>query len=197
MAHIGARLLAAQRIQVVAAGDALRELAQLGAREQLAQFRLADEDDLQQLLRRRLQVRQQPHVLEHLRRQVLRFVDDQDDAPALGVRREQAPIQPIDELLDAAPVGSVDRNPELLADAQQKFRGRDPRIQDDRDVGVLRHARQQRAHDGRLAGADLAGQLHETAGLVDAVQQVRERLGVPLAQVEIARVRRDRERPLV
>jgi hypothetical protein len=36
---------------VVAAGDALRELAQIGAVQQFAKLRLADQDDLQQLLR--------------------------------------------------------------------------------------------------------------------------------------------------
>ena len=43
-------------MQVVASGDALRELPQLIARQQLTQFGLADEDDLQQLLRVGLEV---------------------------------------------------------------------------------------------------------------------------------------------
>ena len=87
--------------------------------------------------------------------------------------------------------------PELLADGEQELRRRHLRIEDQGDLGVLRRLRQQRAHDGGLAGADLAGELHEAAGLVDAVQQVRQRLGVPLAEVEIARIRSDRERLLV
>src|SRR4029077_16930890 len=57
--------------------------------------------------------------------------------------------------------------------------------------------REERTHDGGLAGADFAGELHEAAGLVDAVQQVRERLRVPLTQVEVARIGRDRERLFV
>src|SRR6185312_1520022 len=46
-----------------------------------------------------------------------------------------------------------------------------------------------------LAGADLAGQLHETAAatLADAVQQVRERVPVALAQENVARIGGDRE----
>ena len=56
VAHVGGGLLARQRVQVIAAGDALRELAQLVARQQLAQLRLADEDDLQELLRVGLEV---------------------------------------------------------------------------------------------------------------------------------------------
>ena len=49
------------------------------------------------------------------------------------------------------------------------------------------------AHDRGLAGTHLARELNEAAGFVDAVQQVGEGLGVALAQVEIARVRCDRE----
>src|SRR5256885_6018177 len=38
---------------------------------------------------------------------------------------------------------------------------------------------------------------HEAARLVDAVQQVRQGFGVPLAQVQVARIGRDRERLFV
>ena len=67
------------------------------------------------------------------------------------------------------------------------------RIENHRDVGVLRDARQKRAHDRGLAGSHLARQLYEAARFVDAIEQMSQRLGVPLAQVQIARVRRDRE----
>ena len=66
MAHVRARLVLAQRLQVIAPGDALRDLPHLGPIEQLAQLGLTDQDDLQQLLLRRLEVRQQPHLLEQL-----------------------------------------------------------------------------------------------------------------------------------
>ena len=52
------------------------------------------------------------------------------------------------------------------------------------------------AHRG-LAGADLAGEQHEAAAAAHAVQQVRQRLAVALAHEEVARIRRDRERPLL
>jgi len=65
------RLLARQRIEVIAAGDALRQLAQILARQQLAQLRLANQDDLQQLLGFGLQVGEQPDVLEYLGGEVL------------------------------------------------------------------------------------------------------------------------------
>jgi len=50
------------------------------------------------------------------------------------------------------------------------------------------------ADDLGLARARFARELDEPAGLVDAVEQVRERLGVPLAEVQEAGFRRDRER---
>src|SRR6185436_12111432 len=48
--HIGRAFVGRQRREVIAAGDALRELAQLGARKYFSHFRLADQNDLQQLL---------------------------------------------------------------------------------------------------------------------------------------------------
>ena len=141
---------------MIAAGDALSQLAQLGAVQELAQLRLADEDDLQQFLRRGFQIGEQADLLEHLGGQVLRLIDDDDDAPAVRVRGQQPPVQRVDHLLDAVSVGLVEPEAEFLADGEQELDRRDPRIQDHRDVRVLRHAREQRAHDGGLAGADLA-----------------------------------------
>ena len=69
---------------MVAAGHPLRQLAEVVFRQHLPQLRLADEDDLQQLLLRRLEIRQEPELFEYLVGQVLRFVDEQGEtiAPA-------------------------------------------------------------------------------------------------------------------
>ena len=99
MIHIRGGLGARQRGEVIAAGNALSELAQLDAREHFAQLGLADQDDLQQLLRRRLQVREQPHLLQRFGREVLRLVDDHDDAPALGMRFQQAMVEHVERSL--------------------------------------------------------------------------------------------------
>ena len=197
MADVGERLVLPQRLEVIAAGDALRELAQLRPREHLAQLRLADQDDLQQLLRRGLEVREQAHLLEHVGVEVLRLVHHQHDAPAAAVRVEQEVREEVDERLDAAGGALRHLHVQLVADGEQELRGRDARVQDQRDVAVRRQLLQEAAQHGRLAGADLAGELDEAAGLADAVGEVRERLGVPLAEVEVARVRRDRERLFV
>src|SRR5262245_15881197 len=58
---------------------------------------------------------------------------------------------------------------------------------------MTRHALQQRAHHGGLAGSDLAGELDESARLVDSVKQVRERLRMALAHEEVARIGGDCE----
>jgi len=109
------------------------------------------------------------------------------------MRAQQPAVQRVDHLLDAVAIGFGDLQTQLLADGLQKLDGRDPRIEYDRHVRMMRHAGQQGAHHRSLAGAHLAGELDEPAGFVDAVQQMRERLGVALAQIEIARIRRDGE----
>ena len=86
---------------MVAAGDALCDLAQVVAIQQFAQFGLSDQDDLQQLLRGRLEVGQQPHLLEHLAVEVVRLVDHQHHALASRVRAQQVGIEDVDQVLGA------------------------------------------------------------------------------------------------
>ena len=58
---------------------------------------------------------------------------------------------------------------------------------------MMRDPRQQGAHHRGFAGTHLAGQLDEAARFIDAVQQMRQGLGMALAQIEIARIRGDGE----
>ena len=180
MAHVRGGLVARQRIEVIAAGDALRELAQLDAAEQLAQLRLADQDDLQQLLRFGLEIGEQAHLLEHLGREVLRLVHHQHDAPAVGVRLQQVVAQQVDQVLEAA-LRARPRTP-MPSSSQMASRNSAGVMRGFRISAIsacLRRLRQQRADHRGLAGAHLAGELDEAAGLVDAVDQVRQRLRVP------------------
>jgi hypothetical protein len=119
-----------QRVQVVARNHPLRQLLHVGALQHVAQLRLADQHDLQQLALIGFQIRQQPQLLQHLRGQVLGLIDDEDVLMSLGMAVQQVGIEPVHVLLDP----------------------------------------------GRGARA-----------------QVRQRLAVALAHVEVARVRRDRE----
>jgi hypothetical protein len=99
MAHVRGRLLAGERVQVIAAGDALRQLAQLIAVQQLAQFRLADEDDLQQLLGVGFEVGEQAHLLEHVRREVLGLIHHQHHALAGRMGAQQVVAEDVDQVL--------------------------------------------------------------------------------------------------
>src|SRR5690606_19159832 len=156
---------------------------------------LADQDDLQQLLRRRLEVRQQAHLLEQLRPERLRLVDDQHDAPPLRVSLEQLLVQRRDQRAQRA--AGRDRHSQLVEDVLDELARRQLRIQDQRDLGLLGELLEDAADQRRLAGADLAGQLDEAAALGDTVDQMRERIRMAAAQEEIPRIRRDRERLFV
>ena len=193
VANVRDGFVARERVQVIAPGDALCELAQLVAREQLAQLRLADEDDLQQFLGIGLEVGEQAYLLQHFGREVLRLIDHQHDAASSAVRAQQVVVEDVDEVLATADRLVRHADADLLAQCQQELGRSHARVEHQRDLGILGGLREQGADDGGLARAHLAGQLHEAAGFLDAVQQMSQGFGVALAQIEIARIRGDRE----
>src|SRR3546814_15899661 len=71
------------------------------------------------------------------------------------------------------------------------------RIVNERDIDLVELLLKQRADDGGLAGTDFACQLHETAVLARAIEQITERFLVARRHVQISRVRGDRERHLL
>ena len=73
--------------------DALPELPELRLIQLLFKFGLAGEHDLQQLFSGSLQIRQQADFLEHLRRKILRLVNDQHGAFPGLITIEQPLIQ--------------------------------------------------------------------------------------------------------
>ncbi len=187
------RLPTRQRLQMVTRGNALSDLPQLVAGEQGAQFRLAHQDDLEEFLLGCFQVRQQPHLFDHVLAQVLGFVHQYYGVTALAVGSEQIVIQRIGHRLDAiAAFGR--RNAKLSTDAREELAYRYAGIEDQRHVHVAWQILQHRAGDECLAGADLTGELHEAAALADAVGQMGKRLPVPRAEIEVTRVRGDGKR---
>ena len=56
--------------------------------------------------------------------QVLRLVDDHDDAAALGVRFQQPLVQEVDQVLDAGRVLVAHEDAELFADRQDELNRR-------------------------------------------------------------------------
>src|SRR5262249_37285240 len=155
----------------------------------------AEQDDLQELLRRRLEIGQEADLLERIDREILRLVDDQHDAKPLRIRIEQVRVERVRQRLQAAALAD-EVELELLADRLDELDRAQLRIEDQRGARVLGQLLEQQAAQRRLAGADFAGQLHEAAAaaLADAVQEVRERVAMPLGQEHVARVGRDRER---
>src|SRR5581483_3933137 len=114
-------------------------------------------------------------------------------APSGGVRSQKVVAENIHQVLEALHRGVRDPDADFLADGEKEFRRRHARIQYECDLGVLRCLRQQGAHDRGLSSPHLAGELHETAGLVDAIEEMSQGFGVALTQIEVARIRSDRE----
>ena len=65
-------------------GDALPELPEPGAVQPVTQFRLAQQDNLQQLAVVRFEIGNQPHLFEQFLGQILRLVHDQNRFLARG-----------------------------------------------------------------------------------------------------------------
>ena len=168
-------LVTRQGLEMVAAGYALRQLPQIFPRKQVPKFGLPDQDNLQQFLFRGLQVGQQPHLFEHVAGQVLRLVDDEDDAASFGMSSEQLPVKGIHQRLDAAP-HVRGKDPEFLANGFEKLDDREARVQYNGDVGIVRQL-----------------VLQQAAALGHAIDEMRERLAVALAHEQVTRVGRYRE----
>src|SRR5690606_16394424 len=128
----------------------------------------ADQENLQQLLAVRLEVREQPDLFEQRRFEVLRLVDDQYGATAARVRVEQVRVQRVGQALRRR-VGSGDGDAELVADRLEELDERQARVVHERRVDFRRQLVEQRAREQRLAGADLAGQQDEAAALGHAI----------------------------
>ena len=196
--HVFPGFVPAERRQMVAGGDALRELPQALPLQHLPQFGLAEQHDLQQLVLGRFQVGQQPHLLQRLRAEILRLVDDDHDAAALSVLDQEVSVESIHQRFVA--VADPDRvDAQFLADRGQQFTRRHQGIEHESHPGVRRDLFEQTAAQRSLAGAHLPGELDETArtALADTVQQVREGVPVGGAQEHERRVGRNRERRFV
>jgi hypothetical protein len=66
MADVGGRVAGVERLEVISPRHSLSYLPHVRSIQQVAQLRLADQNDLQQLLFRGLEVRQETHLLEQL-----------------------------------------------------------------------------------------------------------------------------------
>ena len=147
-------LAAAEGFEVVAGGDPLIELAQLGQLEILCQFGLADEHDLQELLGFRLEIGQQAYLFEYLGLQVLRFVDDEDAVLSFGGALEEILVEFVDHLLDgfafAEPLAS---RAEVIVDGAKQLLGRQHGVEYEGDIGIDIELVKEAPADGGFPGA--------------------------------------------
>jgi len=93
MLNVLGDFLKGQRLEVIAEGDALAKLFEVGLRDFVAEFWLADEDDLQEFVGGRLQIGEHAQFFEDFVGEVLGFVDDDDDEAILGELLNQEAIE--------------------------------------------------------------------------------------------------------
>ena len=79
--------------QLIADGNALGKLAQPVICQKISQFRLAGQHNLDELVRLCFQVGNQPDLLQHLRIEILGFIDYQHHGAASAVFPEQESVQ--------------------------------------------------------------------------------------------------------
>src|SRR5437868_4090977 len=125
-----------------AQGNALIQLRQFRIEEQLAQLRLADEDDVQQLLGFRLEIQQQTDLFKQLRRQGLRLIEDQHAQAAGIMLRDQIRVELLDQSVLAV---LLDRQAEFAANSAQQLGRGQWRHQAIRRVDVRPELRQKAA----------------------------------------------------
>jgi hypothetical protein len=194
MVDVVARLGCGQRPQVPADGDALAKLTQLVALELLAELGLAQQHDLQQLCRSRLQVGEQAHLLERFGRQGLRLVHQEQHVPTLCLLVQQELVEHFQQLGHRAAEG---REPEFGVDGLQQFQRREVRVEEEGDLAIAAEALDQGAAQGGLTRADLADDGDEALALLDAVDEMPEGLAVRRREEEVPRVRGELEGLLV
>ncbi|MDT4843669.1 hypothetical protein FQZ97_776040 [compost metagenome] len=170
-------------VEVKARDHALCELLQFGLGQQVAQFGLADQDDLQQLAGVGLQVGEQAQLFQHVGRQVLCFIDDEHGVLSCGVGGQQKSVEWVNMVFSGGLTRTlvVHHHPKLVTDRAQQLDDRELGVEDVSDPAVLGGLLQKAAADGGLAGTDLASQQHKTTATLHAVQQMGERLPVAFA----------------
>ena len=194
MRQVSGGLGGAERAQVVAGDHSLRELFEPGFGQSATQLGLTDQHDLQQLALVGLEVGQQAQLLQQLDREVLCLVDDQHALAALRMGLQQVAVERVDIGLDRRRSGHGQT--EFIAHRLQQFGLAEPGVEDVSHLAARRQLLEETATDGGLARADLARQQHEATSTAHAVEQMRQRLTVALAHVEVTRIGCDRERRL-
>ena len=178
---------------MIAYRNPLSELTQFRLLQDLRQFRLARQDNLDQFVRLGFQVGDQPDLLQDQRFQVLRLVDNQHHGTSCMVLGEQEAVEGIQQFRAVQPFPG---DPEFPVDAAQKFRGGKARIEDQGAAkSCIVELAEQCPQDGGLAGPHFTGKGDETGMVVDAVDEMGKGLLMVFAQENEAGVGRNLRQP--
>ena len=177
-----------ERFEVLAGGDALVKLAQFVRFKFLGEFRLANEYDLQKLLRLGFKVGQQADLFEYCRFQILRFINDDDAVLPLGRLLEQIKIELVNQPSYGRGPGG---NAKVSVDFAEQFLGGEAGVKDEGDFGIGVKLAEKAPADRGLPGSNLAGHHDEPTALADAIDEVGEGLLVLAAQEDKAGIWRE------
>src|SRR5215472_5167524 len=164
----------AQRPQVVSRCYPLPQLVQSRAAEDRTKLRLPEQEALQRHCSADDDVGQHAQLFERFERQVLRLVDDQQDALAVALLGQHKVV----DALEQCPFGqSFFGDPEPTRNQVQKVV---PAELSGHDLGVYEIALvdrcQQVVNEDRFAGTDLPGDDNEAFSVVQTVDKVGHRL---------------------
>ena len=176
-----ARFARGQRRDLAAQPDPLLELLELGEVELGLELRLTHEQDLQELVRRGLEVREQPDLFQRRGVEVLRFVEDEDGVLAGPFALDEEVVQRDEPpRLRRLAIGNPKVREDVLENAVKRERG----VEDEGDRGLSVEPLPKGVEQGGLSRAHLAGQDHEAFALLDTVLELGERLLMPRTHVE-------------
>src|SRR4030095_5215624 len=189
--NVADRLLHGERPQLAAKRNALLQLAEGRIVQPRGDFRLPGNYERQKRLRRHLDVRQQTDLVEQLRRETLRLVDDEDG------RLVRLPALPQQYLELEEEVGL--RYLRLRAEGELRRQHLDElvpcegRVVEMHAVRSRRLTFDRRANRRGLAGAGFADQQRDPLAAGDAVFEVADRLAMDCGGDQIPRIGRQVE----
>ncbi len=193
MEDIGLDLLGLHRIEVVRRDHALAQLFERRRMKQgLAEFRLAEQENLEQRMAAELEIRQHAQLFERRDREVLPLVDDQQSAAAGARLFAQILLHRAQQFGLALPFPF---DAELFGDEAEQVVALDlRRHQLDRGQAIGVDRVHQMPDQRCLARADVAGDDDETFALREAIAEVGHRFAVGAAFEIEMRVWRQLER---
>ena len=145
--------IARQRLHVEMVDDAVLELAHVRLIQLGVQFRLPEQDDLQQLVIADLQVVEQAQLFQRIQRHGVRLIDQYDDTLAFaGLLLELV----LDAVHDDADALAVDAQAERVGNRIQHFFARQARVGEINGFNMFGQPLEQHAAQHGFAAADFA-----------------------------------------